>query len=243
MAPIRLARLQWPRCPPRIAALLLSATLAACAASPAYGPVPAGHYRVTSGDTLYGIARANRASTADLVRWNGLADPDKIEVGQVLRVVPPSGGNAPATDSAAKPAARPGTARPSAPTPDTPAARIALDWPASGQVIAGFNGSSNKGIDIGGNTGDPVTAAAPGKVVYAGHGLRGYGNLVMLQHTGGYLTAYAHNSRVLVTEGAQVSKGQRIAEMGSSDTDRVKLHFEVRQQGKPYDPMAFLPKK
>lgn len=118
-----------------------------------------------------------------------------------------------------------------------------MTWPASGPLIASFNGSSSKGIDIAGKAGDPVYAAANGKVVYAGHGLRGYGNLVMLQHANGYLTAYAHNQKILVSEGAQVKQGQKIAEMGSSDTDRVKLHFEVRQQGTPFDPMGFLPKR
>lgn len=236
------------------AALTLCATLVACA-GPNYGPVPAGHYRVQNGDTLYSIARANNASVGDMVRWNNLSDADKIDAGQVLRVVPPPGSTVappppppPANASAArprppaKPAPRPST--PSAPAPTCAGGgNIATTWPAAGPLLAGYNGSSNKGIDIGGKRGDPVWAAADGKVVYNGNGLRGYGNLVMVQHAGGYLSAYAHNSRNLVKEGATVRKGQQIAEMGDSDSRDVKLHFELRRQGAPCNPMSFLPKR
>ena len=114
-------------------------------------------------------------------------------------------------------------------------------WPAGGSVLAGFDESKNKGVDLGGNAGDPVLAAADGKVVYAGAGLRGYGNLIILKHNNIYLTAYAHNQTLLVKEDQSVKKGQKIAEMGNSDADRVKLHFEVRRQGKPVDPAKYLP--
>lgn len=114
-------------------------------------------------------------------------------------------------------------------------------WPASGKLIGTFSESGSKGIDIAGKAGDPVLAAADGKVVYSGTGLRGYGKLVIIKHNNTYLSAYAHNQSVLVKEGQQVSKAQRIAEMGNSDADSVKLHFEVRQQGKPVDPMKHLP--
>ena len=114
-------------------------------------------------------------------------------------------------------------------------------WPASGSVIAGFNEATNKGVDIAGKAGDPVVAAADGRVVYAGAGLRGYGHLVILKHNNTYLTAYAHNQKLLVKEDQNVKKGQKIAEMGNTDADRVKLHFEVRRQGKPVDPARYLP--
>ena len=114
-------------------------------------------------------------------------------------------------------------------------------WPTSGPVLSGFDEIKNKGLDIGGVAGDPVLAAADGRVVYVGAGLRGYGNLIILKHNNTYLTAYAHNQTMLIKEDQSVKKGQKIAEMGSSDADRVKLHFEVRRQGKPVDPAKYLP--
>jgi lipoprotein NlpD len=116
-------------------------------------------------------------------------------------------------------------------------------WPSSGAVLAGFDEVKNKGIDIAGAAGDPVLASADGRVVYAGAGLRGYGNLVILKHNNTYLTAYAHNQVLLVKEDQTVRKGQKIAEMGNSDADRVKLHFEVRRLGKPVDPSKYLPQR
>ena len=119
---------------------------------------------------------------------------------------------------------------------------VEWSWPATGKVLAGFNDSgSAKGVDIAGNDGQPVYAAAPGKVVYSGAGLRGYGKLVIIKHNKTYLSAYAHNSQLLVKEGQVIAKGQKIAEMGSTDTDRVKLHFEIRKLGKPVDPLKYLP--
>jgi lipoprotein NlpD len=150
--------------------------------------------------------------------------------------------------AAPKPAAA--TAQPSPqPSPQAPATAnntedgLAFAWPHSGQVLAGFDEAKNKGLDFAGKAGDPVLAAADGKVVYAGSGLRGYGNLVILKHNNTYLTAYAHNQSLLVKEDQAVVKGQRIAEMGSSDADRVKLHFEIRKQGKPVDPSKYLPSR
>ncbi|HYD75719.1 peptidoglycan DD-metalloendopeptidase family protein [Ramlibacter sp.] len=133
---------------------------------------------------------------------------------------------------------------PAASQPPVPAEEeIAWGWPAPGNssVIGSFDEVRNKGLDIGGKTGDPVLAAADGRVVYAGAGLRGYGNLIILKHNNTYLTAYAHNQTLLVKEDQTVRKGQKIAEMGSTDTDRVKLHFEIRRQGKPVDPARLLP--
>ncbi|MEA3086612.1 MAG: lipoprotein NlpD [Paraburkholderia sp.] len=118
---------------------------------------------------------------------------------------------------------------------------VAFAWPVRGPMLGTFNDSTNKGINIGGAAGDPVKASADGRVVYAGNGLRGYGNLIIIKHDATYLTAYAHNRALMVKEGDAVTKGQKIAEMGNSDSDRVMLHFEVRRQGKPVDPLKYLP--
>jgi lipoprotein NlpD len=118
---------------------------------------------------------------------------------------------------------------------------IAFAWPVHGPLLGTFNDSTNKGVNIGGAAGDPVKASADGRVVYAGNGLRGYGNLIIIKHDATYLTAYAHNRALMVKEGDAVTKGQKIAEMGNSDSDRVMLHFEVRRQGKPVDPLKYLP--
>ncbi|MHB1292308.1 MAG: peptidoglycan DD-metalloendopeptidase family protein [Sulfuricella sp.] len=121
--------------------------------------------------------------------------------------------------------------------------RVEWSWPAAGKVITSFNeaSGSGKGLDIGGKSGQPVLAAGPGKVVYSGNGLRGYGKLVIIKHNKTYLSAYAHNHQVLVKEGQNVARGQKIAEMGDSDADQVKLHFEIRRFGKPVDPIKYLP--
>ncbi|MFC7206018.1 peptidoglycan DD-metalloendopeptidase family protein [Comamonas endophytica] len=222
-----------------------------------------GYYTVRPGDTLIRIGLENGQSWKDIARWSNLDNPNLIEVGQVLRVVPPGSSMAAApapTDSATgrgvapvvvgggDPAA-PATVLPGASTPSRPAASaqsgsdesLGFIWPASGSLIAGFDEARNKGYDIAGKAGDPVIAAADGRVVYAGAGLRGYGNLIILKHNNTYLTAYAHNQTLLVKEDQSVRKGQKIAEMGSTDADRVKLHFEVRRQGKPVDPSRYLP--
>jgi len=153
----------------------------------------------------------------------------------------PAPTTAPATtniEKAAPPTSRPESAR----VPEIDDAKIDWAWPTSGKVIAGFSEASNlKGIDISGKAGQPVLASAAGRVVYAGAGLRGYGKLIIIKHNNTYLSAYAHNREILVKEGQQVSKGQKIAEMGDSDADQVKLHFEIRRLGKPIDPAKYLP--
>jgi lipoprotein NlpD len=126
-----------------------------------------------------------------------------------------------------------------APGPDD----VAWMWPTSAKVSAPYSDAGNKGIDFAGKAGDPVLAAGEGKVVYAGSGLRGFGELVIVKHNATYLSAYAHNRKILVKEGQQVSRGQKIAEMGNTDADSVKLHFEIRKQGKPVDPAQYLPKR
>ena len=228
-----------------------------------------GYYTVKPGDTLIRIGLDQGQSWRDIARWNAIENINLIEVGQVLRVAPPgttpsaSGATpspvtavASATATASTPAkveSRPVEAKPPAPVP-TPAApsssvasaasdeEITWMWPATGQVLSGFDEGRNvKGLAIGGKAGDPVLAAADGRVVYAGAGLRGYGNLVIVKHNATFLTAYAHNQSLLVKEDQAVRKGQKIAEMGSSDAERVQLHFEIRRMGKPVDPAKLLP--
>lgn len=207
-----------------------------------------GYYTVKQGDTLHRIALDNGQTWRDLMRWNNLTNPDVIEVGQVLRVAPP-GGTTEASGVVVQPISQqPVAINEGKPVPGKPAAPVPLSddglgfiWPSSGSVTAGFDESKNKGLDIVGKAGDPVMAAADGQVVYAGSGLRGYGNLIILKHNNTYLTAYAHNKALLVKEDQRVKKGEKIAEMGNTDADRVKLHFEVRRLGKPVDPMRVLP--
>ncbi len=214
-----------------------------------------GYYMVKPGDTLTRIALDNGQPWKDVARWNNLDKPNQIEVGQVLRVVPPVvlAAAAPTSGVVTRPVASSGTSSATISTapntvaskPQTEAAsaedQLDWSWPVNGPVLAGFDEVKNKGLDLGGAAGESVLAAADGKVVYVGAGLRGYGNLIILKHNNTYLTAYAHNQALLVKEDQSVRKGQKIAEMGSSDADRVKLHFEVRRQGKPVDPAKFLP--
>ena len=206
-----------------------------------------GYYTVKPGDTLIRIGMDNGQSGRDIARWNKLDNPNLIEAGQVLRVVPPAAEAPMARQPAAvgtASAPMPVASAPAAPVaPAAPAAAeeaISFQWPARGNLISGFDESKNKGLDIGGKAGDPVLAAADGRVVYAGAGLRGYGNLIILKHNNTYLTAYAHNQALLVKEDQVIKRGQKIAEMGNSDADQVKLHFEIRRQGKPVDPAKYL---
>ncbi|NMM36967.1 MAG: peptidoglycan DD-metalloendopeptidase family protein [Glaciimonas sp.] len=264
-------------------------------------PTGPGYYTVKKGDTLYRIALDQGQAYRDIVAWNNLANPNDIQVDQVLRTLPPdvatggaqtgsiassgvevralsapstalgSAGNKttprgdkrPYSESALaelqKPEAVaaiaaakvPGTsANPKPPAKVEPAKSANADedgigwiWPAEGKVIARFEEGKNKGIDISGKLGQHVIAAGSGKVMYAGSGIRGYGNLVIVKHTNNLLSAYAHNKIITVKEGQSVEKGQVIAEMGNTDADAVKLHFEIRQQGKPVDPFKYLPSR
>ncbi|MES2099372.1 MAG: peptidoglycan DD-metalloendopeptidase family protein [Pseudomonadota bacterium] len=218
-----------------------------------------GYYTVKPGDTLIRIGLENGQNWKDLVKWNTLDNPNIIEVGQVLRVVPPGvDPNAASSKgiTSAKVETKPLDAKPPAAAASgaaapavvaaPPTARDGDDdinwaWPAAGSVVAPFDEGKVKGLVISGKAGDPVLAAADGRVVYAGSGLRGYGNLIILKHNNTYLTAYAHNQTLLVKEDQAVRRGQKIAEMGSTDADGVKLHFEIRKQGKPIDPARLLP--
>lgn len=215
----------------------------------------AGYYTVKPGDTMIRIGLEAGQNWRDIARWNSIEKPYPIEVGQTLRVVPPLAASAapPASSVAvARPVTSSGATVSPVPAPSATAGplsssgageeEIAWIWPTkSASILTGFDDVKNKGLDIAGNAGDPVLAAADGRVVYVGAGLRGYGNLIILKHNNTYLTAYAHNQSLLVKEDQTVHKGQKIAEMGSSDADRVKLHFEVRRQGKPVDPAKYLP--
>jgi lipoprotein NlpD len=262
--------------------------------TPLIEPSTNGLHTVQRGDTLYAIAFANNLDYREIASWNRLESPDRILVGQVLRLSPPpgaveiqplekppepsprplvdppvlsapqavllaysdagwaqlSGASAPA---AVAPAAKP---EPVVPQPAiAPTASAATSgatsatvnggwlWPVEGTLIGRFGAAGGKGIDIVGARNAPVKAVAPGKVVYSGTGLRGYGNLLIVKHAGEFLSAYAHNDSVLVKEGDAVKAGQRIASMGDSGADRVKLHFEIRRYGKPLDPLDYLPER
>lgn len=251
-----------------------------------------GYYTVKKGDTLIRISLDAGQRWRDLAVWNNLENPNLIEEGQVLRVVPPgvdastastaavttkpigspkiegrnvdakgnvagkvASGTATAASSAVPSAASAAGSAASAATADTKDAgkdkdapakdadEPAWNWPANGPTLSGFEEGKRKGLAIGGKAGDPVYAAADGSVVYAGSGLRGYGNLIIVKHNGEYLTAYAHNQTLLVKEDQNVRKGQKIAEMGATDADRVQLHFEIRKRGKPIDPAKQLPSR
>lgn len=211
-------------------------------------PAPArpGHYRVQAGDTLYKIAFENGLDYQDLAAWNQLADPNLIKVGEELRLIPPAG----AVTTAPLPA-QPAFVGKAPEVPPAPAAIPMEDaeappsqwiWPAKGELVTRFNMSEgSKGIDVANRRGTPVLAAAPGRVVYAGSGLRGYGKLVIIKHSKTLLSAYAHNDQTYVQEGQRVTQSQVIARMGDTDADRVKLHFEIREHGKPVDPIDYLP--
>lgn len=284
-----------------------AAAPAAVLAAPATGRE--GFYIVKKGDTLRKIAQDHGRDHRQVAAWNNLTDPNKLEVGQELRIAPPdgeaevrpivtvapvvvapepaaltvSGGEtlkrwpkggkiaysetalvqAKALDGAAAPARAPAATPPqpatagiataavattpaAPPVPATPPAEaVDWTWPVGGKVISEFvegggGKESNKGIDLAGRMGEPVQAAAAGKVTYVGS-LRGYGDFLVIRHNSDYISVYAHTSKILVKKDQVVGKGQKIAEVGSSDADQPKLHFEIRQQSRPVDPLKLLP--
>ena len=252
--------------------ILLSLLLAACAGSPQApvedrrGQVKAVSrpdvYTVRRGDTLYSISWRYGLDYRNLARLNNIDSSYTIFPGQELKLV----GRAPARSSKSRPAGKPSsTAKAPATPPASPAAKPVTKassprvtntspaganasvnswlWPSSGKVVRKFSGTVHKGIDIDGKAGDKVLATAPGKVVYAGSGIVGYGNLLIVKHNEVYLSAYGHNRSLKVAEGDRVKAGQQIAEKGSSATNSVKLHFEIRREGKPVDPLKLLPRR
>jgi len=228
------------------------------AAAPA--PVPRaadGFYTVKRGDTLYSIALEHGHEYRELAEWNGLDDPTKLSVGQVLRVTPPPqtqqpsvvvGAGRPSDRIESRPIAgvpaepKPAPAKPAAEKPlvkEEPkleAAPMQFAWPVKGKVVAGFAEPRQKGIDIAGRSGDPVIAAAGGRVTYVGSGIPGLGKLIVIKHDQGYLTVYAHNKDILVKEQQSVTRGQKIAELGE------KLHFQIRKGSAAVDPLLYLPR-
>ena len=201
---------------------------------------PGATVRVQRGDTLYGIAFRNGVDVNDLARWNGLGAPYTIYPGQTLKLYP--GGSRPTTTRPAPPPAP--VTRP-APAPAPANSGFAWRWPAEGHLIGRFVGgdATKQGIDIAGSSGQAVRAAADGVVVYSGAGLVGYGELIIIKHNEQWLSAYGHNRKRLVNEGQNVKAGEQIAEMGRTGTSRDMLHFEIRYEGKPVDPLIYLPKK
>ncbi|WP_236074870.1 peptidoglycan DD-metalloendopeptidase family protein [Teredinibacter purpureus] len=216
---------------------------------------------VAKGETLYSIAWRYNLDYKVLARMNGVGSSYKIYPGQTISLL--VGASNVASNPAVPPAPKP--ARPSTkPVSSSPVIRSIKtppvapkdtkktpsknpekwQWPSQGKIIATFssNGGLNKGIDIKGKLGEPVYSSAAGIVVYSGSGLRGYGKLLIVKHSDKYLSAYAHNHRLLVKDGDQVTTGEKIAEMGSTGTDGVKLHFEIRYDGNPVDPLRFLPR-
>jgi lipoprotein NlpD len=227
--------------------------------------VPAGDHVVQRGDTLYSIAWQHGLKVDELARLNRLHAPFTIYPGQRLRIRP---GSTPRVRPLARPAllrpaplpgpkpvpVAPGQAKAAAapvPAPAPASARLAgappydgqWQWPTRGKLLRGYqeNANGKKGIDISGHHGQPVKAAAGGKVVYVGSGLVGYGRLIIVKHNDSLLSAYGHNSKLLVAEGDHVRAGQLIAKMGSSGTSRTALYFEIRKDGKPVDPLRYLP--
>ena len=251
-----------------LAVMLSTAVLAGCASRTTRAPVSdqssggssaasasaQGSYTVRSGDTLYKIARDHGISVSRLEQLNNITDPSQLKIGQVLRLdgsaAVPSGGSSGAVATPV-PVTSPVSSEPSSSSgstsePASTASRasdaglVSWGWPATGKIIQGFNGTT-KGIDIEGEVGSPVLAAADGKVMYAGNGVRGLGNLILLGHTNGFITAYAHNQTLLVKTGATVKKGTKIATLGQTDASSPRLHFEIRRQGTPVNPLSYLP--
>lgn len=228
---------------------------------PVRGSIRSDHYRVRRGDTLYGIAWQKGVDYRLVAKWNGIRYPYRIYAGQTLRLKPPATSRRPppAPESAAKPRPaakpKPSVRSKSRPAPRTapktvkkkPATRKKLSWrwPVRGRIVSSFKAGDplRKGVKIAGHSGKSILAAESGKVVYSGSGLIGYGRLIIVKHNDKYLSAYGHNRKILVKEGDQVTKGKKIAEMGTANNGDPILHFEIRRDGKPVDPVRLLPRR
>ena len=227
-------------------------------------PIPPGAvHAVRAGETLYGISFRFGLRYQDVAAWNGISDPYTIEVGQRLRLRPPgSMPSSPRPDDRGIASSTPRRPHPISPNPSRPVdpATVAAPpmrppapavgapswrWPVQGQIIGRYvsGDQTQQGINIAGSAGQPILAASDGIVVYSGAGLVGYGELIIIKHSDEWLSAYAHNRRRLVTEGSRVKSGDLIAEMGKTGAIRDMLHFEIRRNGKPVDPLAFLPRQ
>lgn len=205
--------------------------------------VPAGFYRVNPGDSMQSIAIAFGQHPEEVARWNRLPPNATVVVGQILRVAPPypvAPAPVPAVPVVPGPVGAVAPPVGGTPAPGTPSAR--LTWPVRGPVLSTFTPGKTKGIVIGGRAGDPVRAAAAGRVVYAGTGIEAYGPLIIIKHDDTLITAYGHNGALLVKEGDAVAQGQTIAEMGADANGTGSLQFEVRSGGKPVDPLGMLPR-
>ncbi|MFC0397471.1 peptidoglycan DD-metalloendopeptidase family protein [Paraburkholderia rhizosphaerae] len=245
-----------------------SASAAPAAAAPQAAAKPAAPpqavkpvtYKVHRGDTLKRIAQKHHITVKQLLAWNRLKASARVKPGQTLIVSSPEAARNATADASSAPAADVASAGSQQPTtgssaepPTAQEARevaaalsrhangVSLAWPAQGSIVETFQPGETRGIEIGGKPGDPVRAAADGKVMYAGTGLNEYGSLIIVQHNKDFLTAYSHNRKLLVKTGDFVRKGQTIAEMGSENNTRVSVGFEVRRDGKPVDPMPYLP--
>jgi len=220
------------------------------------GPARHGVVVVQPGDTLYSIAFRNNMDYHDLAAWNHIDSHYTIYPGQRLRIAPATGTSPPPTSKRSATAPSVAVARPPSPsaspsldaTPAPPGSPVfnasQWRWPAAGKVVQHYNpGQGSKGIDIAGHDGETVVATAPGKVVYSGSALKGYGELIIIKHDERYLSAYGYNRRRLVKEGQWVHAGQPIAEMGEGPQQRVELHFEIRDRGRPIDPLGLLPRR
>jgi lipoprotein NlpD len=219
-------------------------------------PIDGDSHVVEAGDTLYGIAFRTGLNFRDIAAWNGIEDPFIIQRGQRLRLTPPVTRNESLPKSAlALPNVKPVLTKPVIPVTRAPAppvskpaepvlSTIDWQWPAKGTLIGRYiaGDKANQGLNIAGKNGQDVLAAADGVVVYSGAGLIGYGELLIIKHSNEWISAYAHNQKRLVAEGVRVKSGQRIAEMGQTGTIRTMLHFEIRRNGKPVDPLLYLPK-
>ena len=201
---------------------------------------------VRRGDTLYSIAFSAGVDVRKLATSNGISSPYLIRPGQrlTLNTAISSPKSRASLRVKSHPTSRNKSKQDSSSSLPSNKPVSSWVWPVKGKILKNYSSSgSSKGVDIAGNTGQAIRSSASGKVVYAGNGLRGYGNLLIIKHNQIFLSAYAHNQRLLVKEGDAVSGGQRIAEMGRTGTDRTMLHFEIRKNGSPVNPLRYLPRR